>query len=319
MYPILKEGVSFGIFQYEDSNIIHYYIENNNGEEFEISHRLWKALLHADGTKPLDLPNKGKGVIPKLKKYGFVQTSRFIHDESDINRFILFPIGRKCQNSSFIYKLINALLPVISILIFLIGVHFINSAAECTEINCNLWLYYGLVIISIVLHEVGHLVAGITYNYKISDIGLLLFGILPVGGYISYEDKKDVTIFEQIQFSLAGIEMNLLIAGVCWLIATKIYSQQFLLYSIAKFNVLSAVINCLPASGLDGERALSAICGVRSISAVARKQIMHKKYRFKLLHSGFLGYFRFCFFLVIMFAKAIIWLIIAFDFLLIFL
>ena len=60
MYPVLKEGVSIGTFHYEGSDTIHYYIENADGEEFEISRRLWDALLKADGTRPLDLPDNGR-------------------------------------------------------------------------------------------------------------------------------------------------------------------------------------------------------------------------------------------------------------------
>ena len=40
MYPVLKEGVSIGTFQYEGSDATHYFIENADGEEFEISRRL---------------------------------------------------------------------------------------------------------------------------------------------------------------------------------------------------------------------------------------------------------------------------------------
>ena len=76
MYPVLKEGVSIGTFQYEGSDIAHYYIENADGEEFEISHRLRDALLQADGTRPLNLPNNGSRVLPKLKRLGLVRTSR---------------------------------------------------------------------------------------------------------------------------------------------------------------------------------------------------------------------------------------------------
>ena len=45
MYPVLKEGVSIGTFQYEGSDATHYFIEHADGEEFEISRRLWDALL----------------------------------------------------------------------------------------------------------------------------------------------------------------------------------------------------------------------------------------------------------------------------------
>lgn len=64
MYPVLKEGMSIGTFQYEGSEDIHYFIENADGEEFEISHNLWKALIQDDGSQPLALPDGGKRTFP---------------------------------------------------------------------------------------------------------------------------------------------------------------------------------------------------------------------------------------------------------------
>lgn len=95
MYPVPKEGVSIGTFQYEGSDTTHYYIENVDGEEFEISYRLWDALLQADGTRPLNLPNNGKRILQKLRRLGLVRTSRFVRDDGIFNRFILFPIGSR--------------------------------------------------------------------------------------------------------------------------------------------------------------------------------------------------------------------------------
>lgn len=92
MYPTLKEGASIGTFQYEDSDELHYYAENADGEEFEIDYRLWKALLKADGTKPLDLPGHGQKILPLLKHRGLVRTSRFVRGNDVFNRFVLFPL-----------------------------------------------------------------------------------------------------------------------------------------------------------------------------------------------------------------------------------
>lgn len=55
MYPMLKEGITIGAFSYEGSDETHYFVENGKGGEFEISYALYKALVHADGTKPLRL------------------------------------------------------------------------------------------------------------------------------------------------------------------------------------------------------------------------------------------------------------------------
>lgn len=313
MYPVLKEGVSIGTFQYEGSNTTHYYIENANGEEFEISKSLWDALLQADGTRPLNLPSNGSRVLLKLKRLGLVRTSRFVRDDGIFNRFILFPIGNRCQNDSLICKAINAALPVVSVLIFAIGVYLMRSNGTDTGYHFNWWLYYGLLACSIVLHEFGHLVAGLAYGYKISDTGILLLGIIPIGAYVAHEDKKDATKSEKMQFALAGVEMNLLIAGICLLMAMQYYSLSLVLVSVANINVILAGINLLPASGLDGESALSAACGLTSISEVAPKWLLNKNRRQKLLRSGVSGFACYCVLAFTMISKILLWLLIGFD------
>lgn len=313
MYPVLKEGVSIGTFQYEGSDTTHYYIENAAGEEFEISHKLWDALLQADGTHPLNLPNNGSWVLPKLKRLGLVRTSRFVRDDGIFNRFILFPIGSRSQNNSLLCKAINAVLPVVSALIFAIGVYLMKSSGTDTGYHFSWWLYCGLLVCSLALHEVGHLVAGLAYGYKISDTGILLLGIIPIGAYVAHEDKKDASRSEKVQFALAGVEMNLMIAGICLLMAMQYYSLSLVLVSVANINVVLAGINLLPASGLDGESALSAICGVNSISKVAKKCLFNKNRRQKLLRSGFSGYACYCVLAFTMISRIILWLLIGLD------
>lgn len=279
MYPVLKEGVSIGTFKFEGSDTTHYYIENADGEEFEISRRLCDALLKADGTHPLDLPDNGRRVLPKLKRHGLVRTSRFVQDDGLFNRFILFPIGNRLQAGKLIFKALNAALPAVAILIFAIGIYVTTSDGEGSGYNFSWWLYYGLIALSLALHELGHLVAGLAYGYKISDTGILLLGIIPLGAYVAHEDKKDATKAEKIQFALAGVEVNLLIAGICLLLAMQSYQWSLTMFSVANVNVILAGENLLPVSGLDGESALSAACGIDSIGEVARKWLTNKKRR----------------------------------------
>ena len=90
------------------------------------------------------------------------------------------------------------------------------------------------------------------------------------------------------------------------------------MFSVANVNVILAGVNLLPASGLDGESALSAACGINSISEVARKWLTNKKCRKKLLRAGLPGYACFCFFSVTMISKVILWLLIGLDVVLVF-
>lgn len=89
---------------------------------------------------------------------------------------------------------------------------------------------------------------GLAYGYKISDTGILLFGIISLGAYVAYEDKKDATKAEKIQFALAGVEVNLLLAGICLLLAALCYQWSLTILCVANVNVMLVGINPLPAS-----------------------------------------------------------------------
>lgn len=313
MYPVLKEGVSIGTFQYEGSDTIHYYVENADGKEFEISRNLWDALLQADGTQPLNLPDNGRRILPKLKKNGLVRTSRFVRGDGILNRFILFPIGSRSQDGSLFAKATNEILPILAILLFSVGIYYIISGRNNIGYDFNLWLYCGLLIGSLALHETGHLVAGLAYGYKIHDTGVLLLGIIPIGAYVAHEGKENATKAEKMQFALAGVEMNLLIAGICLISAVCYYPLSSTMVSVANINVVLACINLLPASGLDGEYALSALCEVNSISEVSKKWLTNKKRRQKLLQSGLPGFVCLGIFFITLISEVILRLLIGFD------
>lgn len=315
MYPMVKEGVSIGTFEDEDSGVTHYYIENSNGDEFEISHRLWLALLNADGTKPLDLPNEGRRILPTLKRHGLIRTSRFVREGGVFSRFIIFPISNKLEKGCQFCRGINTVLPVAAILILAISVCLMFFDGVSAGDYFNWWLYYGILVMSLTLHEIGHLIAGLAYGYKIRDTGILLLGIIPIGAYLAYDDSEnDPTWKEKMQLFLAGIEVNLLVAGICFLLSrlddSTLSAAMFL---AAKINLILAGVNLLPVQGLDGEFALSAFFGVKSISVIAKKWLTDKKRRKKLCHSGLVGYICLCTFSFTLISKVLFWFLVGFN------
>ena len=311
MHPILHEGVSIGTFQYEGSSAVHFYVKNDVGDEFEIGSSLCSALLKADGTMPLDLPDKGRRLIPKLKKHRIIRTSRFVKGPGLINRFILFPIRSKGNQCRSLFKVIHSVLPVIAMILFFTGVLLTNTSKAEAGNGFNWWLYYGLALASVALHEAGHLTAGLAYGYEMSDTGILLLGILPIGAYVAAREKKNASKAERILFALAGIAVNLMLAGICLIVAQMFYPLSFTLTTVANVNVLLAGINLLPTSGLDGEAALSAVFDVASISKAAVNWLESGKRRRVLFHSGVPGYACLCVFGITLLSKLALWLIIA--------
>lgn len=311
MYPMLRDGVTIGTFQYKGSNETHYYIENPEGYCLEIGFDLWLILRDIDGTKPLIISGKNQRVLRILKNHGMISTSRFVKARGIFNRFILFPISKNICKQTKLFKILNYSLLLLSL--FSVGICLsmmdIESAQSIQIINLE--LFFGLCIASFSMHEVGHLVAGIAYGYKLLNIGVLLIWVIPVGAYVAYEDRPNATKIEKIQFALSGIEVNVLVAGICLIVACLDQSLAYTLLSVAKFNCILAGLNLMPASGLDGEAVLSAISGVSSISDVAKKSVFDRKLRKRFLSSGWKGYARLFGLMIILTCKILPWLIVA--------
>lgn len=309
MHPFLKPGVSLGTFNYSESDDTHHYIENSAGEMFEISSRLYCALLKADGTKPLDLPSQGRKILTKLKRNWLVQTSRLVND-GFMNRFILLKFAEFSRKMKTICMVFNTFLPVIAVLALIAGVVFINTADIRGGFDFCLPLYYALFFASIALHEVGHLIAGIAYGYKISDAGILLLWRIPIGGYVAYENARGISRKGRLQFALAGVEMDMLVAGLCLIMSVAIRRFSFTFTMIANANIFLALVNLIPSYGLDGEAALSALLGVGSIYKLSKRWVRDRRNRLKLIKKGLRGFLCFGFFLAIQLSKVLIWLVI---------
>lgn len=322
MYPMLREDVSLRICKSKRSYKLHYLIKNGDDEEFEISHRLYDALLEADGTKPLNLPDKGKKVISRLKKDKLIYTSRVIHLGGPLFGLILLPVGNRVRKVRWIFKLLNAALPVVSVIVLAVSVIlklFCNTYSDyAAHYELIYWFYYFLVWFSVLFHEIGHLNAGIAYGYKVCSVGVLFFVFFPIGAYVSYNDKmnynKTLTSKEKVQFSLSGIESNMLMAGLLILVSVVINSPlSYTLISVANINIIMAIFNSLPALGLDGEKALSAFFDIDSIFFSALKWMIFKFSRKKLLEQGFIGYICFAFFCFVLILQLFVILIIVLD------
>ena len=313
MYPVLKPGVSLGTFCYRGSDDPHFYIENSAGEMFEVSQRLYNALLEADGTKPLNLPENGKRVLPKLKQNGLVQTSRIIKSSWATYRFVLLFFGSINRRIIRICKAINSVLPAATFLVFVMGIVAKIVDRRFTPSGFCLPLYCSLVFLSIFLHEVGHLVAGLAGGYKVTDAGILLLWRIPIGAYVAHEGNKRASKGRRLQFALAGVEMNIGAAGLFLGASTILGRLSFTLTMAAAMNVLLAIINLIPSRGFDGEAALSAMLGVDSIFLLSKKWVCSRKYRRKLLKAGLPGLLCFGFLSAILLSRLLIWLVMGVD------
>lgn len=309
MYPSLKNNVEMGTFSYVGEDKTYYYAKNAEGRGFLLGRKVWEALLNANGTAPLDLPDGGKELLPKLEQCGLVRTSRFVEDDGLFNRYILFAFSKKAKEKTTIFlKVLDLVFSFLAFLAFTAGAVFITTKGRAGDDLTNLFLYILLVIISVISHEAGHALTGLAYGYRIREAGILFVKRIPYGAYVSFDEKEDETRWEKFRLCMAGIEQNLLFAGIFGILATFQGDLSAVFFEIAYINFLIAVCNLFPMAGLDGETVLSAICGVDSIQKLAREKLFSARERRKLLHSGLLGICVFLFFGAVLLSRVVFFL-----------
>ena len=286
MYPRLLDGVTVGTFSYKGSSEQHYYVENSDKKRFKVPYQIYREVTHADGTHPLRIPGSA---LKKLKKEKILTTRRYVFD-GIISRFILLPFGKRIARFQPVYRLINAALPFMGALLLAVSIFLKQNCDYCPTGEIRYFPYYLLIVLSLAVHEFAHLISGISYGFRFTEMGVLLLGIFPVGAYVAHIPKKHVRPSARIQFSLAGIEANVLLSAIFLLLSIKPSSLDATFVMAANINLLLAFLNLLPASGLDGEAALSALLGMDSIAEATKRFLRNKTFRRRVLRAGPAGY-----------------------------
>ena len=115
---------------------------------------------------------------------------------------------------------------------------------------------YIILMIFAILHEIGHLIAGLILKFKPKEINFT-----PVGLRISFKIKDDNENIKSSIIAIAGPMTNLLISAIMIIIAknnirfANMYIYQIIIYS----NFLIAMFNLIPIYPMDGGRFLKEI------------------------------------------------------------
>jgi stage IV sporulation protein FB len=145
----------------------------------------------------------------------------------------------------------------------------------------------------VLLHEFGHAMAARYYGIRTPDITLF-----PFGGVARIERMPEKP-WEEMVIALAGPLVNVVIAGVLWMILlgfqapteeTVMKIAGSLPGQLLAINVLLVLFNMLPAFPMDGGRVLRALLAMRMDHGRAT-QIAARIGQFLALGLGFIGLF----------------------------
>ena len=226
-----------------------------------------------------------KGLIRVLRDGDLLVTSRM--RGILIGSFTVFRVANRVKPMRGFCGIANLLLPLLTLLFVCLGaVYWDFSTYDGIR---NLPFLCALVLLSVTLHEFGHFIAGVAYRYYVVDTGiLLLLRVLPLGAYVTFAfDGQMRKRRHNVQFYLAGIEINLLLAGVFSLLAAARGPLTGEFQYCAILNVALAAVNLLPAPVLDGGGALGALFGIEHYGQFVKRALPDCK---RLARSGAAGW-----------------------------
>lgn len=276
MYPILCDEIS--VYEVETPEGTCRVIENAKGEEFWFKEEVNDILLSLDGTRPLPYSRE---IVECMQKDGLIYAKRFIW--KGLRSKLFLPVWNVKKEKRAPFILLNKALPLLAVLVFLYGLvcaHRIDIDADTSTATI-----YLCMLVSIVLHEWGHMIAGTAYGSRTLSSCLSLQGAQT--GFTNNPDSKK----QRIQMSLAGLEMNMLIAGLCFIICGTLHGSASRLVAVT--GVINTVLifpNLIPSNGSDGECVFSELLGVDSIFDLAKSIVTDRKKRRKSLRSGWKGH-----------------------------
>lgn len=284
MYPILAPNVFLHI-ETDENGCNTYYVcppDTNVCDELTVGE--YDVLNNADGTHPI----KDSEFLQRMEQKGVITRKRFVRQKGILNYFIIAPLVVRANNGRItgVCRFLNRYLTPGSFLIFIFGKVMHEAVGESWFMEFSTGVYVALVLLALATHELGHIIAILSFGQQSKHFGIPLLWILPVGAYVFGKGDETVTPAERIKINLAGVELQAVYTGILYLLACVLPVRSEI-HVAALVSTTIMILNLLPgASMLDGEKAMSCFVGVDSISAIARAAVIHEEVRVFIASLG---------------------------------
>lgn len=275
MFPVLSPNAALFAENDGTEEVYLLFLPDGADNDYEyLSSDEYATLYHADGTHPLP----DSSFTQRMFDIGVLTNHRLVW-QNHWGYFILVSFPRRIHPllSRFCVSF-NRMLPFAGAMCFIFGLFWSRIGSFFFYSHFNLFLFIILTLMGLFFHEAGHYISSVGAGQSPRQLVIKLFlGIIPVGVYVSCDVDSSLSYKEEIQFFLSGVQLQSIYMGLLYLMASLSLDSCFLAAG-AKANEIIILLTMAPAfQQLDGERCVSTLLHVESISCVSVSLLIHNK------------------------------------------
>lgn len=226
-------------------------------------------------------------LLDELDSEAIIRDKRFL-SKSFLSLFVTVWSPRVTPKLRLVSWVLNLLLLVswLPLLILSVTVFLDYSSGLCDSYIMTGCLA-GLLI-GVVLHEFGHLIACLGYGGMVFEAGLFWHNLLP-GAYVLTNTNHIKHRMRRIQINAAGIEMNFLLTGISLFLSSQIEVFSGFFLGVAVQNVFLAFLNLMFFNGSDGMGIMGELFGITDIIEWSKKVTKRTHIKKMIRKDGLLG------------------------------
>lgn len=263
-----------------------YWVNNVLTDEmFELDCDTYRFLRNLNGNRnPYKVARKFDVDADKLMDYFdeklLIRTAgrELLASEGTILHTVYIPAEHNTK--SIIPKIYNFLLYTGFIPMFLYGLYKLLFTSYRLNTDYMILGYILATAIGLIMHEISHAMACLAYGGDFFEAGVMWQKFYP-GAYVLIDKSEIKSKLKRVQIDVAGAEMNLVLAGVFFVLCTLIEGMSGLFFMAAFTNGFLAVINLAFIDGLDGCSVIGELIGL-SGGVDGAKSILRKEFRWNV-------------------------------------
>lgn len=247
-------------------------------------------LTFEDVTKMLDT----------LADEGFLRYGRFLSKSFLSIRYTVW-FAKHSRAHTCVPAVLDTARMVLCMPVFIAGILiYLNHMPTLTDEPIWPGILLG-TLLGMIFHELSHLLSCLHWGGRVFELGVSLQCGLP-GMYVLMDDSTIHSNLKKALTSSAGIEANLMLAGIFAILSTIFTNISLCLSIMAMANLWLALLNLLPADSLDGMGILRELIGSKYAVDMAKRIVKSKRQRHKLCRKGFQGYIQLiaCYILILL-------------------